>query len=335
MSVSTRRAFTLIELLVVIAIIAILIALLLPAVQQAREAARRTQCKNNLHNIGLAIHNYHDSYKMFPPGLIGSGSARYTTLHVLNTTGFTLMLPFIDQGPLYNQYKFHLASCNVDFETNTADVQTVVGNGDDNIDVTKIFLEALVCPSDPGGGVLVPQGASAPGSRQHYDFRNGRRISYCLNGGVYLERGQNNQALAGSWKAMSGVKDRGAFGIDGAASIRDITDGTSNSVAIGETQQIKCSTNFGPWWGTGAWTGTFCRVQQNYERINADPIDWGRTCDPATRPRPYAWVYSSHHEGGAHFLLGDGAVRFISENIDFNTLKNVNYISDGNIVGEF
>lgn len=135
---------------------------------------------------------------------------------------------------------------------------------------------------------------------------------------------------------MAGVRDRGAFGIDGAASIRDITDGSSNSIVIGETMQIKCHTNFGPWWGNGAWTGTFCRVQQNYERINADPEPWGRTCN--TDPRvlaPYAWVYSSHHEGGAHFLLGDGAVRFISENIDFNTLKNLNYIADGNVIGEF
>ncbi|NOX55774.1 MAG: DUF1559 domain-containing protein, partial [Planctomycetes bacterium] len=107
-----RRGFTLIELLVVIAIIAILIALLLPAVQQAREAARRTQCRNNLKQIGLALHNYHDVYGVFPPALINSGRQgdRNTNGPVLNATAWIMLLPYVDQAPLYEQYNSNLAS---------------------------------------------------------------------------------------------------------------------------------------------------------------------------------------------------------------------------------
>src|SRR5688572_18580233 len=115
---TNRRSagFTLIELLVVIAIIAVLIALLLPAVQQAREAARRTQCKNNLKQIGLALHNYHDNYQLFPAAIIFpayKSSANCTAdgqRFNLNTTGWTMLLPFIDQAPLYNQYNSSMAS---------------------------------------------------------------------------------------------------------------------------------------------------------------------------------------------------------------------------------
>lgn len=107
-----KRGFTLIELLVVIAIIAVLIALLLPAVQQAREAARRSSCQNNMKQFGLALHNYHDTHKMLPPILIGSGRWNSTALGrvVLNTTGWMLLTPYLDQSPLYNLYNFSLPS---------------------------------------------------------------------------------------------------------------------------------------------------------------------------------------------------------------------------------
>ena len=331
-----RVGFTLIELLVVIAIIAILIALLLPAVQQAREAARRTQCKNALHQIGVALHNYHDTFNLFTPGLVASGSAVYTSGTITNTTGWTLMLPYIDQAPMANKYRYDWASCGTDLAGNTAEVATSTGlggQGTDNIPVTEVLIPLLSCPSDPNGGAMAPQGVSF-GTKAHYDHRNARRISYCFNGGAYLERGPNSGTGPGSFKAMASATDRGVFGIDGAANMRDLTDGSSNTLAIGETMQLKCHPNFGPWWGNGAWTGVFGRVQQNYERINAVSLDWGRTCNGTVRG-PYAWVFSSHHTGGAHFALGDGSARFLSQNIDFNTLKNLAYISDGNVIGEF
>jgi prepilin-type N-terminal cleavage/methylation domain-containing protein len=150
---SSRRGFTLIELLVVIAIIAILIALLLPAVQQAREAARRSQCKNNLKQIGLALHNYHDTYNQFPTGSVyttdapSQGDGAHSNFRNANygSTWLTAILPMFDQAPLYNRYNFSVPSQN-------------------NASVTSVEMPALKCPSAlrlrPATGPLVAAGSN-------------------------------------------------------------------------------------------------------------------------------------------------------------------------------
>lgn len=141
-----RRAFTLIELLVVIAIIAILIALLLPAVQQAREAARRSTCKNKLKQWGLAIHNYHDVANQFPPSAINPGSnqsaAFVPTGQVRNFTGYLMLLPYIDQAPLYQRINFSVA-------TGRADWQSRGGGGYQTV-LNAQTVPIQYCPSDPG-----------------------------------------------------------------------------------------------------------------------------------------------------------------------------------------
>ncbi len=139
-----RTGFTLIELLVVIAIIAILIALLLPAVQQAREAARRSTCKNNLKQIGLALHNYHDTHRSFPPSYVDNYPAGTPFLN--NDLGWgTFILPYMDQGPLYNNISSS-GAMDVDWTT-VADMTT------GSTAYAKSVLPAFICPSDPMGGV--------------------------------------------------------------------------------------------------------------------------------------------------------------------------------------
>ncbi len=295
---SRQRGFTLIELLVVIAIIAILIALLLPAVQQAREAARRSQCKNNLKQIGLAMHNYHDTHGAFPPGEVyGTGlSGNWTTW-----AWSVFTLPFLDQAPLYNTFSPN-GMANRPVGRN--DGAAVTGN-------VGSIVPAYICPSDPTPNV---------------------NNTYCgfpkLNYPVSLELCFNNY---GTPAAGSSTR------------FRDITDGTSNTILNGGRDMknnnasvafVRASPSNGSFGGSAAY------------RINTpfDPSGSRGNCtfseSGVTR---HAWT--SMHEGGAHFLLCDGAVRFISENIQSNPSQNNlggNYIyqnlfnmDDGNVVGEF
>ncbi|MES2788068.1 MAG: DUF1559 domain-containing protein [Planctomycetota bacterium] len=323
----SSRGFTLIELLVVIAIIAVLIALLLPAVQQAREAARRSQCKNNLKQQGLAIHNYHDTFLRFPPAVIGSGGATHGTF-VLNTTGFVLMLPYIDQGPLYNLYNFSLPSTT--FDINSAASIPPGTNADANMPVYSQKIEVYVCPSDPLGA---PTYTNAPNTSGHYSMNNARRSNFIFNTGNLYDN-------VATWPTHASAT-RGVFGNDGAANLKDITDGSSNTIAILETPQEKSDIWFGPYWGVGVHTSTRALINTNaWNMINAPAYLAYPTCGPGQpgyRPScryPYAWGVGSHHEGGCHVLLSDGAVRFLSENMSFTTYRNLNYIADGNVIGE-
>jgi len=307
---SRVSGFTLIELLVVIAIIAVLIALLLPAVQQAREAARRSQCKNNLKQIGLALHNYHDVFGTFPPGWV----SRITSTPFNNNRfagpnwGWSAMLlPSLDQAPLYNLQNFDL----------TAPL------GTDTVHKTGSVLSVFRCPSDPGPLRQQNNGAYFGGS------------NYL---GVYGYTRPSNQAVE---EIPSGP---GIFYINSRVGIRDITDGTSNTLIVGEcsTNQygmLNTPANTGV--GAGAWAGLtqnkqfdlVCRSTYFQNPMNAS--------NPATssNQNPYDG-FGSFHTGGAQFLLGDGSVRFISENISSATGITATYQrlggrADGNPVGEF
>jgi len=220
-------AFTLIELLVVIAIIAVLIALLLPAVQQAREAARRTQCRNNLKQLGLAMHNYHDAHRVFPPGVTSwntSGGAPFCqyvasaqscdaeTARASNSSALTLILPFMEERALYTAYNMRLACCAVQ---NTTSVQGVV--------------KSFVCPTNERGETLI-----TPAYYRGY----GAPTDYVLNmGGNSLLTCASPYALTTS--AVTGFPGIlkpgvGPFNVNSNVSIRSIRDGTSNSFLMGE-----------------------------------------------------------------------------------------------------
>jgi prepilin-type N-terminal cleavage/methylation domain-containing protein len=338
-SMLRRRAFTLIELLVVIAIIAILVALLLPAVQQAREAARRTQCKNNLKQWGLALHNYHDVFNVFPPALNHSGrynsTAFYTTTNrVQNTSGFVLLLPYIEQVNAYSRY-----DCNQTGSLSNPYGMTIAGNTSMNVNAAIIgmSLPALLCPSHPSGGEVSSSGITTQGD--FYSRENARRASYAFATGSMTDYSAPHTAYG------SDVR-QGVFGNSGAAQMRDFTDGTTNVIAIGESwggARYKTSASYGPWGLSG--THTCCHL---YTPSDSSAVLDATTIAPYVnnfrinaayandaQKRQYAWGYGSGHTGGCQVVLGDGSVRFLSENIDALTFWRLTYLHDGAVVGEF
>lgn len=333
------QGFTLIELLVVIAIIAILIALLLPAVQQAREAARRTQCKNNLKQWGLALHNYHDVHNIFPPALNMSGRMNLPAVYtgntkVQNTTGWVFLLPFVEQAGAYALYDFNQTG-SLSNPYGLPIAGTTAANP--NVAVTSMSLSGLQCPSHPQGGEISSAGITT--QSDFYSRQNARRASYGFNTGVFTD--YNN-----TYGTYGGDIRQGAFGNSGAARLRDLTDGTTNTILVGESwggARYQVSGSFGPWGLTG--THTCCHVRSlsnNSGVLNATTIapyiaDFGvnKTYQNDALKRSYAWEYKSGHTGGVQVTLGDGSSRFISENIDQLTFVRLNYIHDGAVLGEF
>jgi prepilin-type N-terminal cleavage/methylation domain-containing protein len=330
---SPQRGFTLIELLVVIAIIAILIALLLPAVQQAREAARRTQCRNNMKQIGLALHNYHDVFGVFPPALIGSGRRAPCNGPTLNTTGFVLLLPYLDQSPLYNQYNFNVPSSVSNPLCGSSPLPPGAPNDTLNRAIYERRLAAYLCPSDSGGPNWTSS-VNTPGD--FYSGNNVARSNYLFGTGVHTDYSGPHGAQART--------SRGVFGNDGACTITDIKDGSSNTIAVGESKQLGKTgsttgvpddlPNFGPFWGAGVHT--CCHMYTPTDDVRFTVNGRYNTGNLAARAAQYAWGHGSYHVGGAHYLMGDGAVRFISENIDFvNVFQYLNLAADGRTLGEF
>ena len=338
-----RRGFTLIELLVVIAIIAILIALLLPAVQQAREAARRSTCKNNLKQMGLALHNYHDTHGVFPPALINSG--RYTggssrNGATRNTTGFVLMLPYLDQAPAYNRWTFNAGGSSSNPRAGGAAPNDVL-----NAVVNSIRMPVFECPSDPNAGQSENY---RPGSNHFYSRRDAKRSSYLFAVGYHTDYDANYTSYMRGYE----IERLGAFGNNGAAKIAQITDGTSNTVLMGESHGgvgVKTSTHYGPWTLNGTHTCCHGRVvaggggwmtdasYRNRPNWAAWARDWHINAAWRNRAdgKSYAWVFNSSHTGGAQFVLADGSVRFLSENMDYFTFCQLNYIRDSGVIGDF
>ena len=333
----SRRGFTLIELLVVIAIIAVLVAILLPAVQQAREAARLSQCKNNLKQWGVALHNYHETHGVFPPALINSGRYNNATFYggtnrVLNTTGWTLLLPFVDQGGLYNKYDFNVCS-----SVSSPYSHPVSGTDTTNVAVINTNLPILNCPSHPSGGQEITSGAGT--ITDFYSRNRARRTSYAFSTGVFTDYDAPYD------QTLSDIR-RGAFGNNGAARIRDLPDGTSNSILIGESwsgDDYKTASAYGPWGLSGTHTCCHGRLVSSSTTaltpatVAASANDWNVNAAylADAKGRQYAWGFGGGHAGGAHFLMGDGAVVFLSENIDYLNLTRLGYTKDGSPVDPF
>ncbi|MGC1273534.1 MAG: DUF1559 domain-containing protein [Planctomycetaceae bacterium] len=324
-----RRGFTLIELLVVIAIIAVLIALLLPAVQQAREAARRTQCKNNLKQAGLALHNYHDVHKVFPPSVIASGASSGVApapTTVLNARGWVSLLPFFEQSALANNYDAGQAASELNFTSSA-----LGDGGPDTVNAALVSqsLPMLLCPSDPGDPFYRGSSswyrisAAAPGNGQFgaktcYDFSTNLMHS-------------NTSANWPRWQRVS-MATRRMFGFGGAARIGDVTDGTTNSVMLVEST-LTVKNGITSMWGYHNHTSCGTDFTDPTYGINYKLCcSWNSP--PFSNNTPNAIAHwgrpGSMHTGGCQVAMGDGSVKFVSENIDTLIRRRAGWISDGN-----
>jgi prepilin-type N-terminal cleavage/methylation domain-containing protein/prepilin-type processing-associated H-X9-DG protein len=322
-----RRGFTLIELLVVISIIAVLIALLLPAVQSAREAARRAQCINNMKQIGLAMTNYASALNGFPPAKIWSGSCQRlndAAGHYLNTTGFTMMLGYMEQTALLNAYNFSQVSANSYYQgTPATSYPNTIPMGDMSVNTTVVgtLVNSFACPSDDPPPVLTQANTT-------YTLANARRSNYYLCGGNYVEYtcpGMANVAIPN--KAYQGM-----FSNDISISISQVRDGMSNTAMSGESSQTHSSSSYGPFWGAGVHTSTQGQVypisNANYPQYMPN-APW---IGPPPVKTPFAWVMGSVHPGGLNMVFGDGSVKFIKNSINATTWWSINTINGQEVV---
>ena len=327
------HGFTLVELLVVIAIIGVLVGLLLPAVQAAREAARRMQCSNNLKQLGLALHNYHDTYGKFPyssgaAGSITSGTAKPLPGMTRNHRGWLGVLPYIEQTALYNMFNPRLATGGYERSPNTIIGPKPGAPGNTNDVVVSTEIQAFLCPSDPN-----PTSYATTNS-DSYSISNGTTT---LKGAFtnYDFSVQRTSSSANIWTSNSSTTRR-MFGHDDHSSFKDITDGTSNAIMLAETLR-GTQDGVGQTWGYSKWVGN--GVDPAFSLgINDLPCCAWRTPPFASRTPSKLSSWStpgSLHTGGAQFAFGDGSIHFISQSINLVTLQRLAYIGDGNVVGEF
>ncbi len=338
---SRRDAFTLIELLVVIAIIAILIALLLPAVQQAREAARRTQCRNNLKQIGLAMHNYHDNFNQFPQNYDASRNPDVNGRNRTSISWITASLPYFDQAPLYNTLDF-----NNTLEAGGTNERNTLDNAAARVArVTK--LTGIMCPSNPQGAVndsaFLYDGGGWNGNSRN---AQGARTDYVGNMGVvwtgWKDCGPDYPQASTPWTGDGLLYNQnndslprvgGIFYWRGTARIADITDGTSNTVGVFENHHWNFSKRFPAEINKpSAWFGPLSAIDSMHKPINFAPesVAGGNGGDD-TR----CTSFSSTHVGGSHALLCDGQVRFISENIGLSVYYGLATRAGGETISDF
>lgn len=345
------KAFTLIELLVVIAIIAILIALLLPAVQQAREAARRTQCKNNLKQIGLAMHNYHDVYNTFPHNQNRWNNGVINNNQIPQWSWLVAILPYIEQANLYKSFSYDVLVAD-------GSGGTILGDRNHNgiginTALSQTPMPAYICPSSPhpilrtgqtnGGyrwnGTTTKAGTDYVGNLGH--FWGGWKDCGAVPDSLV------NDALPGNLGTRGGAgtpwvngedpnhqsRTNGVFRYSGSQSIRDIVDGTANTVGVFENMHWRG--------GNGAtfdfnnssysgWVSPLAAVHTMRNPINNTNPNWLQGANDLRCESP-----SSFHTGGIQVTLCDGSVRFLSENLDHGVRYKIGVRNDRMSVGEF
>ena len=320
--------FTLVELLVVIAIIGLLVALLLPAVQSAREASRRSNCTSNLKQLGIALHDYHNTHRLFPsaayswkacqhipPTYVGNSPA-------LNASGWISALPFFEQAGAASKYDL-LGCASTAMSTGGGNPSPTVGDpvANGNGALVSQKLSIFLCPSDPGNPFMVDNsdfysvknGSGLRGARTNYDFHVNCHIN------------------CNHWKSLAN-NVRNMFGENSDTGLNNVFDGTSNTFMLGETT-LDVINGEGNAWGYRGWVmlgvDASC-TQQNGRGINI--LDRGPTRPTRIPGQLGSWSWAgSNHPNGCNFVTGDGAVHYVSQTIDFTVLTRLSRMADGEI----
>jgi prepilin-type N-terminal cleavage/methylation domain-containing protein/prepilin-type processing-associated H-X9-DG protein len=297
----SRRAFTLVELLVVIAIIGVLVALLLPAVQAAREAARRMKCQNNMKQLTLAALNYHDTFLQLPPGCIKS-----------NTTGWhVFILPFMEQRPLFEKFDFTAG----DYTSNM-----YIRRGENGL----VKVAAFLCPSSPAERMMKPD---PPNHVNTPDIVNGV-YPYTIH--YYVNMGPKGQSVDGTTyelrnSGQGGFSQQGVCEVESKYKLRDITDGTAFTFMLGENSRHdpQLGSRFRNWMRGCDVNGNdhICGCRNFVNGIN--------TPTPALSTVFNDIAMGSHHPSGANFSFCDGAVKYISQNINLGVYKSTSSRNGG------
>jgi prepilin-type N-terminal cleavage/methylation domain-containing protein len=357
-----RGGFTLIELLVVIAIISVLVSLLLPAVQQAREAARRTQCKNNLKQFGLAVHNFESTYGYLPTSL------RPPVANSTRVSVHTELLPYLEQSNIYNQYN-----------------QSVNWSAPANVPLVQTVIPEFTCPSDPLAGALdgIPDkpalwAQDTAASSSYAPIKGVSPLVYSsgltslTQPGLYTDPATifsppNYTYVPGFFPQNATLDPTTGLSTKQGKKLRDVTDGLSNTLAVAESAGRPGVWRNGKQWGTlpgdrvngGGWArpasdmliygekadgsdllGTVAINATNGRDIGQNDPTYSGAAYPYVVP-PYTFgVHGtsspySFHAGGAHFMVGDGSVRFINANINFDTFLSLVTAARGEVVGEY
>lgn len=317
MSRISRSAFTLVELLVVIAIIGVLVGLLLPAVQSAREAARRMQCQNNQKQIGLSLHNYHDTFNSFPGVRYVASNARGSVNTYLGWSA--MILPFMEQSALFDTLKSQGGmNSNVPWDT----VPAVRDN------VASVVIPAFICPSDPSGGLNEHVGMRGSAASPVYGKSNYPGIA----GGPNVARTAD----------ADGVFDYRTDYVK-HTKFRDITDGTSNTAMVGERSTLRTPPGYLPSNQGGGYRACLWIGDQSIvgpQALNSAADTYTQT-DRYQRDNVYLifgnnnLAQSSAHPGGVLMLFADGHVNFVSESIDRNIYGALGTVAEGELPAEF
>lgn len=296
---SHNRGFTLVELLVVIAIIGVLVSLLLPAVQMARESARRTQCSNNLRQLGIASHTFHDTMGFLPPAFIGDNSDTPNGF----ATWAALILPYIEGSNQYAQW----------------DVRYRVG--DQNASATQTQVKTYICPSRPLPVLSVSDFSTAGGSLSDYAASFGSEANYTSSNGALIPNTPYvAQDSTGKWYVTQW---------SGQTRLADLTDGTSSTFLFGEKHVRPSSLR-----GKNEDRSVFSGVRNTHRRM-AGISPNGTNVRPLMPPNAQTPALANSSFGGPHpgvcqFVFGDSSVRAVRTNVDLLTLTNLVVRNDGN-----